>query len=74
MKYIGYLEESEKWVKSYHLSMPDWDKSLISNIFKIISEVNTECIIYVATNTYSMGIENLDIRLVISKTYLSALI
>lgn len=45
--------------------MPDWDKSLISNAFKVIGKENTECTILVTTDAYGMGIDNPDIRLVI---------
>lgn len=62
---MNYSKESKKWVKSYHLLMPDWDKSLISNIFKVISEENTKCIILIVINTYSIDINNSDIQLVI---------
>lgn len=45
--------------------MSDWDKSLITTIFKINGKENTECIILVTTDAYGMSIDNLDIQLII---------
>lgn len=45
--------------------MSDWDKELIAKAFKINGSENTKCTILVATDTYGMNIDNLDIRLVI---------
>lgn len=61
MKQLSYPKESKKWVKVYDLSMPDWNKSLIFNAFKVIGKKNTKYIIFVAIDAYGMGIDNLDI-------------
>lgn len=45
--------------------MSDWDKNLIVNIFYVLSDERIDCVILVATDAYSMGINNLDIKLVI---------
>lgn len=41
--------------------MSKWDKSLIAKVFKVVGEENNECIVFVATDAYSMGIYNPDI-------------
>lgn len=45
--------------------MFDWDKTIIASAFKIVNKENTKYIILVATDAYSIGIDNPDIRLVI---------
>lgn len=45
--------------------MSDWDKELIAKALKINRSENTKYIIFIATNTYGMGIDNPNIRLVI---------
>lgn len=47
--------------------MLEWNKSLIAAAFKINREKNNNCVILVAINTYSIGIDNPDIRLVIQQ-------
>lgn len=61
MKQLGYSKGFDKWIKSYHSSMSEWDKSLIAKAFKISREENSECIIFVAINAYGIGIGNPDI-------------
>lgn len=45
--------------------MSDWDKALITNIFKVSGEKNKKFVIFIATDTYRMGIDNPNIKLVI---------
>lgn len=45
--------------------MSDWDKDLIAKAFLTPGNDNLECTILVATDAYGMGIDNLDIKLVI---------
>lgn len=45
--------------------MFDWDKSRIAAAFKVSRDKNIECTILMATNTYGMDINNLDIKIVI---------
>lgn len=45
--------------------MLEWDKNLIAKAFNIAKNNNTEYIIIIAINEYSIGINNLDIRLII---------
>lgn len=45
--------------------MSEWDKNLIAKACSIAKDENTECTIIIATNVYDIGINNLDIRLVI---------
>lgn len=45
--------------------MSDWDKDLIAKVFLILGDDNHHCIILVAIDAYSIGIDNLDIKLVI---------
>lgn len=65
MKQLGYPKGSDKWVRPCYSAMSDWDKSLIAKVFKTCAEENPECIIFVATDAYGMGINNPDIKLVI---------
>lgn len=65
MKQLKYLKSFDKWIKPYHLSIFEWDKSLIAKTFKVIKKKNNKYIIFVATNAYGMGIDNPDILLVI---------
>ena len=70
---MGYLEGFDKWIKPYYLLMSKWDKSLIAKVFKVVGEENNECIVFVATDAYSMGIYNPDIWLIPNEIYLLAL-
>lgn len=45
--------------------MSDLDKSFIAAALKFNGEDNTEYTILIATNAYDMGIDNLDIKVVI---------
>lgn len=63
MKQLGYSKDFNKWIKLYHLAMFNQDKSLNIVVFKVKGEENTECIIFMATNIYSIGMDNFDIKL-----------
>ena len=65
MKQLGYSKGSDKWIKPYHSTMSDWDKSRIAAAFKVSGDKNIECAILVATNAYGMDIDNPDIKIVI---------
>lgn len=54
-----------KWIRPYHSAISEWDKNLIAKTFSIAGNENTKCTILVATDAYGMGINNLDVRLVI---------
>lgn len=54
-----------RWIRNYHLAMSEWDKSLIINAFEIPANQNIECTIFVITNVYNIGINNLNIKLII---------
>lgn len=45
--------------------MSEYDKSLIAETFQISENENQECVILIATDTYGIGINNPDIKLVI---------
>ena len=45
--------------------MSDWDKAIIAKAFQVNNKENIKYMIFVATEIYSMGINNLDIKLVI---------
>lgn len=65
MKKLGYPAESMGWIRPYHSTISEWDKSFIVNIFAILGDKNTKYIIFLITNAYSMSIDNPDLKLII---------
>lgn len=65
MALLGYPVGPDQWIWLYHLVMSDWNKELIAKTFKINKSKNIEYTIFIATNAYGIGIDNLDIQLVI---------
>lgn len=65
MKQLGYPESFDKWIKPYHLAIFNRDKLRIAAIFKINGDENIECTIFVAINAYGIGIDNLNIKVII---------
>lgn len=65
MALLGYLVGSDRWIRPYHLTISDWNKELIAKAFKINEFENTKYTILIATDAYGIGIDNLDIQLVI---------
>lgn len=65
MKKLGYPEGSSKWIWPYHSLMSEYDKNLTAEAFRIPGNENNECTILVATDAYGMGIDNLDVKLVV---------
>ena len=65
MRKLGYLEECIQWIRSYHLTMSEWDKNLTAEAFDKPEESNNEYVILVAKDAYGMGIDNPDVKLVI---------
>lgn len=45
--------------------MSEWDKNLTANTFDKPAKDKNECVILVATNAYSMSIDNPDVKLVV---------
>lgn len=65
MKKLGYPDYCSNWIKFYHSSMSDRDKDLIANAFLKSDSKNMEYTILVATDAYSIRIDNPEIKLVI---------
>lgn len=65
MNNLGYPDGCSKWIRPYYSIISDWDKGLIAKAFCTPGDKNTECTILVATDTYSMAIDNPDVKLVI---------
>ena len=65
MRKLGYLDSSCKWVQPYYSTMSEWDKELIASAFEVPEDKNLECTILIATDSYGMGINNPEIKLVI---------
>ena len=72
MKQLSYLTGSDKWIWPYYSTMSDWDKTINTNVFRISEDENTKCVILIAINVYDMGIDNLDIKLVIYGEFLTS--
>ena len=62
---LGYSEEARKWIRFYHLAMSKWDKNLIAQAFSVLGKENTKCTTLMAIDAYGMGINNLNVWLVI---------
>lgn len=62
---MGYPASFSTWIRPYHLAILVWDKELIAKASKTPGNENTECIILILSNTYGMGMNNPDIRLVV---------
>ena len=45
--------------------MSEYDKNLTAEAFRIPGNENNKCTFFVATDTYGMGIENPDVKLVV---------
>lgn len=45
--------------------MSNWDKNLTIEVFGKLEEENNESVILVTTDTYGMGIDNPDIKLMV---------
>lgn len=63
---LHYLEGLEKWIRGYFSTMSKLDKAIVAEVFQIDGNINTDYIIFVVTNAYSIRIYNPDIRLIIS--------
>lgn len=64
MKKLGYQAKFMQRIWSYHLAMFEWDKNLNTKTLVKPRIENTKCTICVATDIYSMGINNQDVGLV----------
>ena len=53
------------WIWLYYFTISDWDKNLTEVAFYIQGDENLKCVILVAIDAYSMGIDNLNVKLVI---------
>ena len=65
MRQLSYPEGSDKWIKPYHSAIFDRNKLGIAAIFKMSRDENIKCTIFVATNAYGIGIDNLNIKVII---------
>lgn len=65
MKKKGYPAHASKWIRPYFVTLSDWTKGINSRAFGTRQEDITDCTILVATDAYSMDIDNPDVKLVI---------
>lgn len=65
MKNLGYPEGFSKWIRPYHFLMLECDKNFTTKAFCIAGNENNKCTILIATDAYGIGIDNLDIKLVV---------
>lgn len=63
MKKLEYLEDFFKYIKLYHFFMSECNKKLTVKAFCISNNKNNKYTILIATNTYKINIDNLDIKL-----------
>lgn len=65
MKKLGYPDGCSEWIKPYHCCFEKSTKVLFAKAFRTPGYQNPGCAILVATDTYSMEIDNPDVKLVI---------
>lgn len=65
MKLLGYLEQLFKQIWPYYSTLSNWDKGFTTAAFAVAGNENEEYVILVATDAYSMGIDNPNVKLVI---------
>ena len=66
MKKLGYPSMLHNWVRPYYSTIFEYDKGLTTDTFCVPgTSKDLECIIFIAIDAYGMGIDNLDIKLVI---------
>lgn len=47
---LYYPEGLEKWVREYFLTISELDKAIMAKAFQINGNINTNCIILIATD------------------------
>lgn len=62
---IYYLDGLDKCVCSYFSTISELNKVILFETFQINTDTNINCIIFVATDVFSMKINNPDIKLAI---------
>lgn len=65
MKILNYSKRSKEWVKPYYSKRSDFDKAFMAKAFQMNNKKNTECVILIATDTCTIGIDNPDIKLMV---------
>lgn len=65
MRKLGYPDGCSEWIKTYHCCNSDGYKVLIAKAFCTPGDQNPDYTILVATDAYSMPIDNPDVKLVI---------
>lgn len=65
MKILGYPDGCSEWIKPYHCCLSDSYQVLVARAFCTPGDQNPDFIILVATDTYSLAIDNPDVKLVI---------
>lgn len=65
IKQLGYFKKWNQYIKSYYLIISDKNKVIIEKIMQIDSKRIIKFIILIVTNTYSINIANLNIKLII---------
>lgn len=64
MKKLEYPKDSSKQIWPYHFLMSECDKNLTAETYRIPGNENNKCTIFVVTDTYGIGIDNPDVKLV----------
>lgn len=73
MQKLDYSDSCTDWIRPYYSTISEWHKEITVKAFMILGDQNLECTIVVATNAYGMGINNLDIKLVVQWNILTTM-
>lgn len=60
-----YSNSPFKEIRPYYSVISKYDKNLIAETFYILRDENIKCSILIITNVYSMGIDSLNLKLII---------
>lgn len=57
MRQLGYYKGLDKWIKHYHSTISNQNKSYIAAAFKVCKNKNIKCTILIVIDTYSINVD-----------------